>query len=123
MIREFGLSPALGPVGYPLGGSVFLGGGGTEFTSRPFAEETQAAIDSEVARLLREAEQRAVETLRAHREVLDRLVDLLVAEETVDGSAVYALTGRDEPDDRPGRTVAPGRGGQVAAAPSTGGGQ
>ena len=123
MIREFGLSPSLGPVGYPLGGSVFLGGGGTEFTSRPFAEETQAAIDSEVARLLREAEQRAVETLRAHREQLDRLVDLLVAEETVDGSAVYALTGRDEPDDRPGRTVAPGRGGQVAAAPSTAGGQ
>ena len=68
MVREFGLSPSLGPVGYPLGGSVFLGGGGTEFSSRPFAEETQAAIDSEVARLLREAEQRAVETLRAHRE-------------------------------------------------------
>ena len=28
MVREFGLSPALGPVGYPEGGSVFLGGGG-----------------------------------------------------------------------------------------------
>ena len=28
MVREFGLSTALGPVGYPEGGSVFLGGGG-----------------------------------------------------------------------------------------------
>ena len=27
MVREFGLSAALGPVGYPEGGSVFLGGG------------------------------------------------------------------------------------------------
>ena len=28
MVREFGLSPTLGPIGYPEGGSVFLGGGG-----------------------------------------------------------------------------------------------
>ena len=28
MVREFGLSTELGPVGYPEGGSVFLGGGG-----------------------------------------------------------------------------------------------
>src|SRR6202034_569266 len=56
MVREFGLSPALGPVGYPEGGSVFLsGGGGQGMSSRPFAEETQATIDREVARLLREA--------------------------------------------------------------------
>ena len=73
MVREFGLSSAIGPVGYPLGGSVFLGGGGGEMTSRPFAEQTQAAIDAEVARLLREAERRATELLKEHREDLDRL--------------------------------------------------
>src|SRR6202020_365980 len=55
MVREFGLSPKLGPVGYPSGGAMYLGGGG-EVSSRPFAEETQAVIDTEVARLLREAE-------------------------------------------------------------------
>ncbi len=57
MVREFGLSPTLGPVGYPEGGSVFLGGGGHGLSSRPFAEATQAAIDAEVSRLLREAEE------------------------------------------------------------------
>src|SRR5262249_46769656 len=57
MVREFGLSAALGPVGYPEGGSVFLGGG-AGMSSRPFAEATQAEIDSEVSRLLREAEER-----------------------------------------------------------------
>src|SRR4029079_16358504 len=67
MIREFGLSPALGPVAYPEGGSVFLGGGGSALSSRPFAEATQAIIDAEVARLLREAEQTAVGLIRAHR--------------------------------------------------------
>src|ERR1035438_3498838 len=56
MIREFGLSAAIGPVGYPEGGSVFLGGAGPGMSSRPFAEATQAKIDGEVARLLREAE-------------------------------------------------------------------
>src|SRR5207344_1447223 len=48
MVREFGLSSKLGPVGYPEGGSVFLGGGGGQgLSSRPFAEATQATIDSE----------------------------------------------------------------------------
>ena len=37
MIREFGMSPVLGPVGYPDGGSVFLGGGGPGMSSRPYA--------------------------------------------------------------------------------------
>jgi hypothetical protein len=62
MVREFGLSKTLGPVGYPEGGSVFLGGGGPGMSSRPFAEATQAEIDREVSRLLRQAEERAVAT-------------------------------------------------------------
>ncbi len=109
MVREFGLTSALGPVGYPSGGSVFLGAGGGEYSSRPFSDETQANIDAEVKRLLREAEQRAVALLRQHRDVLDRLVELLVAEETVDGSQIYALAGRTEPEMGSGVTVAPSR--------------
>ena len=109
MVREFGLSPAVGPVGYPSGGSVFLDGGAGGFSSRPFAEKTQAAIDAEVSRLLSEAEVRAVALLRQHRDVLDKLVDLLVAKEMVDGSEVYALVGRSEPAGSAGVTMAPDR--------------
>jgi len=102
MVREFGLSPALGPVGYPEGGSVFLGGGGPPgLSSRPFAEATQAKIDSEVARLLCEAEQAAVELLRSHRPELMQLVDLLLEHETVDGSAVYRIIGKPVPEHSP----------------------
>jgi cell division protease FtsH len=93
MVREFGLSKTLGPVGYPEGGSVFLGGGGPGMSSRPFAEATQAEIDREVAMLLREAEKRAVALLTDHRSVLDALTDLLLEDETVDGSEVYRLAG------------------------------
>jgi cell division protease FtsH len=101
MVREFGLSPALGPVGYPEGGSVFLGGGGQGLSSRPFAEATQSIIDREVARLVREAEQRAVELIRSHRPELEQLVDLLLEKETVDGSAVYRIVGKPVPEHTP----------------------
>ena len=101
MVREFGLSPALGPVGYPEGGSVFLGGGGPGLSSRPFAEATQATIDSEVSRLLREAEQTAVELIRSHRAELEQLVNLLLEHETVDGEEVYRIVGKPVPEHRP----------------------
>ena len=93
MVREFGLSKTLGPIGYPEGGSVFLGSGGPGMSSRPFAEDTQAEIDREVAKLLREAEKRAVDLLTSHRSVLDALTNLLLEDETVDGSEVYRLAG------------------------------
>ena len=109
MVREFGLSAALGPIGYPSGGSVFLGGDGAALSSRPFADSTQAAIDTEVQRLLREAEKRATSVLEQHRDVLEHLVEALLAKETVDGAEVYALAGRAVPTDGGGRTISPDR--------------
>jgi cell division protease FtsH len=105
MVREFGLSAALGPVGYPEGGSVFLGGGGSGLSSRPFAEATQAIIDSEVARLLREAEESAVSLIRSHHYELGQLVALLLDKETVDGAEVYRIVGRPVPERRPDELV------------------
>ena len=96
MVREFGMSPVLGPVGYPEGGSVFLGGGGPGLSSRPYAEATQAAIDGEVSKLVRQAEERAVNLLSTHRSELQSLFTLLLEKETVDGSDVYRLAGRPD---------------------------
>jgi cell division protease FtsH len=123
MVREFGLSPALGPVGYPEGGSVFLGGGGgAGLSSRPFAEATQATIDSEVARLLREAEQTAISLIRTHRTELDELVNLLLETETVDGAEVYRIVGRPVPTGHTDElTIVPhGATSAVAGASATG---
>jgi cell division protease FtsH len=121
MVREFGLSERLGPIGYPEGGSVFLGGGGAGMSSRPFAEATQAIIDEEVSRLLRQAESRATELLSGHRSELDSLVSLLLEVETVDGTDVYRLAGRPDRTHTgapvtPPITVAPGLAPRRAAA-------
>jgi cell division protease FtsH len=118
MVREFGLSDKLGPIGYPEGGSVFLGdGGGGGFSSRPFAEATQANIDTEVARLLRDAEATAVSLIRAHTHELDQVVALLLEKETVDGAEVYAIVGRPVPERRAEpMTIAP-HGASAVSAP------
>ena len=70
-------------------------------SSRPYAEATQAAIDGEVCKLLRQAEERAVNLLRTHRTELDSLVSLLLEKETVDGSDVYRLAGTAGPLGQP----------------------
>jgi cell division protease FtsH len=119
MVREFGLSPVLGPVGYPEGGSVFLGGGGPGLSSRPFAEETQAKIDGEVSALLSSAEKRAVALLTENRAKLRRLADLLMANETINGSEVYKIAGVPEPTGvEAGYTLAPERAAATGATPS-----
>jgi cell division protease FtsH len=92
MVREFGMSPALGPVGFATGSPMYLGG--EEVRSRPYAEQTQRVIDTEVAKLLVEAEQRATELLTSHRDALDRLTELLRERETVDGTDVDQVLGR-----------------------------
>jgi cell division protease FtsH len=118
MVREFGLSSKLGPVGYPEGGSAFLGaGGGPGLSSRPFAESTQAEIDREVSRLLRQAEERAVSLIRAHHDELRQLAHLLVEKETVDGDEVYRILGKPVPQGHPqAQPIAPARVGAPAAS-------
>jgi len=89
MVREWGLSAALGPIGYgPEGPSR-----DNPFAGRPYAEATQRAVDTEVARLLREAETAASRLLGDHRGALDRVVELLLRQETVDGAELAAAAG------------------------------
>ena len=95
MVREFGLSDQLGPVGYSPGGPMYLGH--DQVTSRQYSEETQHLIDTEVRRLVRDAERAALELITEHRTELDQLADLLLTHETVDGAEVYRLVGRPAP--------------------------
>jgi cell division protease FtsH len=96
MVREFGMSPKLGPVGYSSGAPMYLGD--QEVRNRVYAEATQRVIDEEVTRLLTEAEGRATALLREHRGVLDRVVERLLERETIDGDEVYAILGRPVPE-------------------------
>jgi cell division protease FtsH len=98
MVREFGMSDRLGPVGFSDDSPGYLGPQ-QQITSRPYAEATQRVIDEEVERLLHEADERASTLLRSHREALDRVVILLVERETIDGSDVLAAVGARERGD------------------------
>jgi cell division protease FtsH len=89
MVREWGFSIEIGPIGYgPEGPSR-----DNPFAGRPYAEETQRAIDREVAGLLREAEIRATKLLTDNRGALDRVIELLLDRETIDGKELAAVTG------------------------------
>jgi len=104
MVREFGMSTRLGPVGFGDGGPAYLGR--QEIRSRDYAEATQALIDEEVATLLKQADERAAGILEEHRAVLDRLADLLVEREMIDGEDVYKLAGLPLPAGA-GEAIAP----------------
>jgi cell division protease FtsH len=97
---------------------MYLGGGGPEFQSRAYAEATQRIVDAEVSRLLREAEQKAIELLTHRREELDRLTKLLLESETVDGEAVYRLVGRPPPRRPYDEEISPGLRDQAASSPT-----
>ncbi|KJS51252.1 hypothetical protein VM98_38170, partial [Streptomyces rubellomurinus subsp. indigoferus] len=73
IVREFCLSPELGPVGYSSGSPQHVGEGLEELLRRPYSGQPQGTVDEAVARLLRRAERRAVELLREHRHHLDEL--------------------------------------------------
>jgi cell division protease FtsH len=92
MVRDFGMSTTLGPVGFGSSTPMYLSGG--EVRNRPYAEATQRVIDQEVAELLRAAEQQAIGLLTENREALDRLTELLLERETVDGTDVDQILGR-----------------------------
>ncbi|WP_310719018.1 ATP-dependent zinc metalloprotease FtsH [Streptomyces lydicus] len=89
MVRDFGLSSALGPVGYASGTAQRLGSEPPEAAlQRPYSEHTQRIVDEETTRLVRQAEKRAVALLREHRPALDALAERLVTHETIAGSVV-----------------------------------
>ena len=87
MVREFGLSEAIGPVSYsgPPAGYPALAG------SRGYSEHTQWLVDQEVAALLTKAETRARDLLIGHREALAQITAALLEQETVTGDQVRAL--------------------------------
>jgi cell division protease FtsH len=121
MVRDFGMSPRLGPVGFSPQQPQYLGG--QELTSRPFAEQTQRVIDEEVSRLLSEAEHRATQLLTDRREGLDTLIDLLLERESIDGEEVERVLGlppRPSEDDRRRVQVAPARAASSAIGPREG---
>ncbi|MDF5708914.1 MAG: ATP-dependent zinc metalloprotease FtsH3 [Nostoc sp. S4] len=95
MITRFGMSDKLGPVA--LGrqqGNMFLGR--DIMSERDFSEETAAAIDEEVRKLVDVAYTRAKEVLVGNRKILDQLAQMLVDKETVDAEELQEILANND---------------------------
>ena len=92
MVTRFGFS-SLGPVALEGPGTeVFLGR--DWFSQRPgYAESTGQAIDTRVRDLAKQSLAQAVSLLESRREVMDRLVDALMEEETLHHDRFMELAG------------------------------
>ena len=89
MVREWGMSDAIGPMAWGSQGQVFLGE--DLMHTRDYSEHTSQIIDDEVERILRAQEQRALEVLSQHRGGLDAVARALLDNETIDGAEVARL--------------------------------
>ncbi len=83
MVTRFGMSD-LGPLSLESqSGEVFLG---RDWQSRSeYSEEIASRIDAQVRDLIQHAYEEAIRIMRENRTVIDRLVDLLIEKETIDG--------------------------------------
>jgi cell division protease FtsH len=90
MVTHWGMSERLGPMSFRIGEEhVFLGKEIQE--PRDFSEGTAQIIDEEVQRLLREADARAFELLKANRTDLDRLAEALLQREELQREEIDQL--------------------------------
>jgi cell division protease FtsH len=117
MIMEWGMSDKLGPVRYNANEQeVFLGHSVTQ--SQNLSEATAELIDSEIRKLIDDAEGAARRILTERRSELDLLANALLEHETLSGEDVKALLRGEQivrpTDDRPGDS------GRRSSVPPTG---
>ncbi|VAX25223.1 Cell division protein FtsH, partial [hydrothermal vent metagenome] len=128
MVCEWGMNDKLGPVAFgQKEEQIFLG---REISQhRDYSEGTAIAIDEEVRSLVGTAHKTAIDLLTEHRDILDKLTEILLDVEVIDGEEINEMLkknlGTSDPgetaarpannhdvDDRPGAAGA-GKGGQI----------
>ena len=90
MVREWGMSDAVGPMAWSSQQQVFLGED-LMTNGREYSDETARMIDSEIGLILREQEARAKVLLEKNRAGLDLVAQTLLEQETIDGATVARL--------------------------------
>jgi cell division protease FtsH len=111
MIMRYGMSEKLGP--RVLGRNHDMPFLGREMGAEPdYSEEIAREIDDEIRRVIEEAHELAVSTLKAHMDQLHRISGLLIERETIDKDQFERLlAGEDEatifPDEAPETPQAP----------------
>ncbi len=114
MVTHWGMSPKIGPVSYKTSDEdPFLGR--EIHQSRQFSEHTQELIDEEVGRILLEADQKAEQLLREHRDDLESITRSLLEHEELGeadlteliGPSIQSRTQSKSEDSETAETLAP----------------
>ena len=96
MVREYGMSPALGPINLSESPqSLFLNGGGEGSGAGPraYSEQTAEMVDSEVSRIVQEALSLARRIVLEQREAIERLSARLLVIEVLDADQIEQILG------------------------------
>lgn len=83
MITDYGMSDKFQNM--TLGKGVRGYSGGEPELIREFSEETQKYIDEEIAKVMSERYKHAIDTLKAHKDLVDVIANRLLEKETIDG--------------------------------------
>ena len=89
MVREWGMSPRVGPMAWGSQGAVFLGE--DLMQTRDYSDDTARVIDEEVERILRDCERKCDDLLNEYRSGLDLVARTLLERETISGEEVRHL--------------------------------
>jgi cell division protease FtsH len=92
MVLRYGMDTRLGAVAWTRQRPTFLAEMPTPVASEGTSARTAQYIDEAVRELVGQALDRAFGWLKLHREVLDRGVDLLLRQETLDEAALVELS-------------------------------
>lgn len=82
MVTKYGMSDKLGPIALEGSGGKVMFGRGVE--SEGFSEKVSAEIDTEVSKIMKEAEEKAKTTIEANKKLLDAIAQRLMEVETME---------------------------------------
>ncbi|HOT79846.1 MAG TPA: ATP-dependent zinc metalloprotease FtsH [Microthrixaceae bacterium] len=105
MVREWGMSDRIGPMAWGSQGQVFLGE--DLMSTRDYSDDTARVIDEEVEKILRDCEQRCVDTLTRERAGLEMVARALLELETISGEDVTRYIAMSRGEAVPPAPVAP----------------
>jgi len=91
MVREWGMSEAVGPMAWSSGQQQVFLGEDLMSSGREYSDDTAKMLDEEISKILTTQEDRARDLLTKHRRGLELIAEALLEHETIDGPAVGKL--------------------------------
>ena len=117
MVTEYGMSPKIGPLSFGQNGAsgAMFPGERTEMSA-----STAQLVDQEITRLVNDAHERARMILISQRDMMERLSDLLMITEVIEGAALSEYVSGSRPIPGPEEAAASVADGSRPLAPDLG---